>query len=116
LILDNLVMNAIRYTAAGGRVDVTVRPEGDSVVLAVRDTGIGIAEEEQQRIFDRLYRVDVARTRATGGFGIGLSLVQRAALALKGHVELESRLGKGSEFRLVFPRFVDKGNAAGAEH
>ncbi|MDQ1493883.1 MAG: hypothetical protein QOG69_366 [Actinomycetota bacterium] len=113
LILDNLVMNAIRYTAAGGRVDVTVRPEGDSVVLAVRDTGIGIAEEEQQRIFDRLYRVDVARTRATGGFGIGLSLVQRAALALKGHVELESRLGKGSEFRLVFPRFVEKGNAAG---
>jgi signal transduction histidine kinase len=106
MILENFVTNAIRYTPAGGLVDVTLKEEGDSVVLTVRDTGIGIPADEQQRIFDRLYRVDAARTRATGGFGIGLALVQRAALALQGRVEVESEPGKGSEFRLVFRRFA----------
>jgi signal transduction histidine kinase len=107
MILENFVTNAIRYTPAGGLVDVTLKEDGDSVILTVRDTGIGIPADEQQRIFDRLYRVDAARTRATGGFGIGLALVQRAALALKGGVEVESEPGKGSEFRLVFRRFAE---------
>lgn len=112
MILENFVTNAIRYTPAGGLVDVRLKEESDSVILTVRDTGIGIPLEEQQRIFDRLYRVDAARTRATGGFGIGLALVQRAALALKGRVELESELGKGSEFRLVLRRFADEATTA----
>jgi signal transduction histidine kinase len=107
MILENFVTNAIRYTPAGGLVDVTLKEDGDSVILTVRDTGIGIPADEQQRIFDRLYRVDAARTRATGGFGIGLALVQRAALALQGRVEVESEPGKGSEFRLVFRRFAE---------
>lgn len=103
MAVENLALNAIRYTPAGGRVELVVGLRGSDVEVKVKDTGIGIAPEHVERIFDRLYRVDEARARATGGFGIGLALVRRAALALGGHVEVESQLRKGSEFRLVFP-------------
>jgi signal transduction histidine kinase len=73
-------------------------------VIGVRDTGIGIAPEHRAHVFDRLYRADEARTRTTGGSGLGLAIAQRAAVALHGHLELESEVGKGSEFRLVLPR------------
>jgi len=73
-------------------------------VLAVRDTGIGIAPEHSERIFDRLYRVDEARDRASGGSGLGLAIAQRAARALGGRIELDSEPGAGSEFRLVLRR------------
>jgi signal transduction histidine kinase len=73
------------------------------VVFSVRDTGIGIAEKHRTRIFERLYRVDEARDRASGGSGLGLALAQRAARAIGGTIELESEEGVGSEFRLVLP-------------
>lgn len=104
MAVENLVLNAVRYTPSGGRIDVSLLIRGEETEIRVRDTGIGIASEHLQRIFDRLYRVDEARARATGGFGIGLALVQRAALALGGRVEVESEKGKGSEFRLIIPR------------
>ncbi len=100
---ENLISNAIRYTPEGGRVEVVAGPRGDQVEIKVRDNGIGIDPEHLERIFDRLYRVDEARSRATGGFGIGLALVRRAALALGGHVEVDSQPGRGSEFRLLIP-------------
>ena len=73
------------------------------VVISVSDTGIGIAEEHRTRIFERLYRVDEARDRASGGSGLGLALAQRAARAIGGTIELDSEPGVGSEFRLVLP-------------
>jgi signal transduction histidine kinase len=103
MIVDNLLSNAIRYTPSGGRIDLQVRRRQRDLVVAVRDTGIGIAPEHQGRVFDRLYRVDEARDRASGGSGLGLAIARRAARALGGRLELESEPGRGSEFRLVLP-------------
>jgi signal transduction histidine kinase len=103
MIVDNLLSNAIRYTPPGGRIDLQVRRRQPGLIVAVKDTGVGIAPEHQRRVFDRLYRVDEARDRASGGSGLGLAIAQRAARALGGRLELESEPGRGSEFRLVLP-------------
>jgi signal transduction histidine kinase len=102
-VVVNFATNAIRYTPRGGRVRLAARRRGRDAVIAVTDTGIGIAPEHRPRIFDRLYRVDDARDRERGGSGLGLALAWRAAQALGGHIELDSELGRGSEFRLVLP-------------
>jgi signal transduction histidine kinase len=102
-VASNLLSNALRYTPAGGRVEVQVRQHRGRMVLLVRDNGVGIAPEHQLRIFERLYRVDSARNRETGGSGLGLAIAHRAAQSLGGHIELESTPGRGSEFRLVLP-------------
>jgi two-component system sensor histidine kinase BaeS len=102
-VVNNLVANAVRYTPAGGTVEIRVRKRRATVVVTVRDTGIGIAPEHLQRIFDRLYRVDEARDRATGGSGLGLAIARRAAQSLGGRIEVDSTPGVGSEFRLVLP-------------
>lgn len=102
-VLDNLLSNAIRHTPSGGQVDVVLRRRSDNLVVAVRDTGVGIAREHHDRIFERLYRVDVARDRSRGGSGLGLAIARRAAVALGGRLELDSTPGTGSEFRLVLP-------------
>ncbi|MBW3597007.1 MAG: PAS domain-containing protein [Planctomycetes bacterium] len=102
-ILDNLVSNAIKYTPEGGCITVGWRGDGDAVLLEVSDTGIGIAAEDQERVFERFYRVDKARSRELGGTGLGLSIVKHTALALGGRVGLESRLGQGSTFRVWLP-------------
>jgi signal transduction histidine kinase len=102
-VASNLLSNALRYTPEGGCVEVHVRQHRGKIVLMVRDNGVGIAPEHQERIFERLYRVDSARNRATGGSGLGLAIAHRAAQSLGGHIELESTPGQGSEFRLVLP-------------
>jgi signal transduction histidine kinase len=83
---------------------VGTAPRGGETAIGVRDTGIGIAPEQRAHIFDRLYRADEARARTTGGSGLGLAIAQRAAVALQGRLEVESEVGRGSEFRLVLPR------------
>jgi signal transduction histidine kinase len=103
-VLVNLLTNAIRYTPAGGKVELSARRTRRHVVISVRDTGIGIRPEHRERIFDRLYRVDEARDRVSGGSGLGLAIAQRAARSLGGRIELDSEPGRGSEFRLVLPR------------
>ena len=103
-VVNNFVSNAIRYTPAGGRVRIVAQRRRPAAVIAVRDTGMGIAPEHLERIFDRLYRVDEARDRATGGFGLGLAIARRAAQSLNGRIEVTSTPGEGSEFRLVLPR------------
>ena len=103
MVLDNLLTNAVRYTPAGGRIDLQLRRRRGEIIILVRDTGVGIPAEHQQRVFDRLYRVDDSRDRDRGGSGLGLAIAQRAAHTLGGRIELESRPGRGSEFRLVVP-------------
>ncbi len=103
MIASNLLSNAIRYTPAGGSVGLELRRHGDDLVLRVNDTGVGIAPEDQKRIFERLYRVDTTRDRATGGSGLGLAIVRRAVQTLGGRIELDSVPGRGSEFRVTLP-------------
>ncbi len=97
-ILDNLLINAIKYTPQGGRVTVRWLRNGEFVTLQVEDTGLGIAEAEQERIFERFYRVDKARSRELGGTGLGLSIVKHLASAFGGSVGVKSQLGQGSLF------------------
>jgi two-component system phosphate regulon sensor histidine kinase PhoR len=103
-ILNNLVDNAIKYTTSGGRVTIRGIAEGITVSLEVQDTGIGIAERELARIFERFYRVDKARSRELGGTGLGLSIVKHLAHAFGGSVSVDSRPGHGSTFRVELPR------------
>jgi two-component system phosphate regulon sensor histidine kinase PhoR len=102
-VLLNLLDNAIKYTEAGGRIDIGVRRSGERVELAVADTGIGIPSRDLPRIFERFYRVDRARTREAGGSGLGLSLVKNLVELLGGEVRAESEPGRGSVFRVFLP-------------
>jgi signal transduction histidine kinase len=103
MIASNLLSNAIRYTPAGGSVQFALSGREGELELLVRDTGVGIAPEHQKRIFERLYRVDRTRDRATGGSGLGLAITRRAVHNLGGEIDLESTLGEGSEFRVRIP-------------
>ena len=102
-MVDNLLDNAVKYTPAGGRVDVQLTAVAEQICLQVADTGIGIDNLAQQRIFERFYRVDKARSRDLGGTGLGLSIVKNIAEQHGGSVQLESELGAGSTFTVVLP-------------
>jgi two-component system, OmpR family, phosphate regulon sensor histidine kinase PhoR len=102
LIIRNLLENAIRYTGEGS-VSVSVRPDNDFALLEVSDTGIGIPLDAQNRVFERFYRVDKARSRDRGGTGLGLAIVKHAVEAHRGQVELASELGRGSTFTVRLP-------------
>lgn len=98
----NLIDNAINYTAEGG-VNVIIQPEGDHVVIIVRDTGFGIASEHLPRIFERFYRVDKGRSRSTGGTGLGLSIVKHIVESHGGQVNVQSALNEGTTFFIRLP-------------
>jgi len=102
-VVSNFVTNALRATGSRGQVVVDVRRHRGRVLLAVSDTGPGIPPQEQERIFDRFYRLDRARDRAAGGAGLGLSIARRYAHALGGWIELDSTVGRGSRFTLTLP-------------
>jgi heavy metal sensor kinase len=104
LALLNLAHNAIRYSAEGLMISLRVRRQEANAVVEVIDRGPGIAPEHQRKIFERFYRVDKARSRASGGAGLGLAIARWAIERQGGHVELESELGRGSLFRIVMPR------------
>jgi len=103
LVFDNLLSNAVRYTPEGGRVTVSLKKVGKQVWSEVSDTGIGIEEEHLDRIFERFYRVDKARSRELGGTGLGLSIVKHITARLGGGVLVQSRVGEGSSFRVHLP-------------
>lgn len=103
-ILSNLIDNAIKYTIQGGEVFVRCQSNSETVTIEVQDSGIGIAEKELVRIFERFYRVDRARSRDMGGTGLGLSIVKNLTQAFGGTVGVESQLGKGSTFRITLRR------------
>lgn len=102
-ILYNLADNGIKYTAAGGAVNIRGEVRGRELVLQVKDNGEGIPAEDLPHIFDRFYRVDKARSRETGGTGLGLAIVQKAAKMLGGTVMVESQAGRGSLFEVRLP-------------
>ena len=115
--LRNLVQNAIAYSDPGARVTVTTRRVsngGEWVELAVSDNGIGIAEADQPRVFERFFRVDYGRSRAHGGSGLGLSIVKHIAAAHGGTVRLWSHLGQGSTFTLRLPAHEPDTDAEGS--
>jgi signal transduction histidine kinase len=100
LALMNLTQNAIRYSPAGKPIKLRALTQQDEVVIEVADEGPGIAPEHQQKIFQRFYRVDKARSRAEGGVGLGLAIVKWSVERMGGTVGLESELGRGSTFRI----------------
>ena len=102
-VLVNLLANAVQYTQDGGKVEVTLKQEGDMAVILVRDTGIGIDAKDLPYIFDYLYRADPSRSRHTGGSGIGLSIVQKIVREHGGEALAESKLGEGSVFTVKLP-------------
>lgn len=103
-ILDNLIDNAVKYTHSGGRVQVEATMAGPQwVEITVSDTGLGIPKADLDRIFERFYRVDKARSRDVGGTGLGLSIVKHIVGSIGGEIRVESREGYGSQFRFTLP-------------
>lgn len=101
-LVYNLCDNAIRYNNAGGSVKVWVTKTDGHTVLSVKDTGIGIPKEDQERIFERFYRVDKSRSKSTGGTGLGLAIVKHIVEQHNAKLEIDSKLGEGTEIRVIF--------------
>ena len=102
-MITNLCDNAIKYNQPGGRVDVTISSSEEETKLSVADTGIGIPQEYQGRVFERFFRVDKNSSSGVGGTGLGLSIVKHGAKFHNANVELESEPGEGTTITLVFP-------------
>jgi signal transduction histidine kinase len=102
-VLRNLLCNAMTHTSPGGEIAITARTEGRWVAVCVRDTGTGIAEEDLPYVFDRFYRADRSRSRATGGAGLGLAIVKQLVEAHGGWIEVEGAVGKGTQFTFSLP-------------
>lgn len=101
-LLYNLCSNGIRYNIRGGSVTLSVKPKNGKVLLSVKDTGIGIPKEHQERVFERFYRVDKGRSKQNGGTGLGLAIVKHIVAQHNAKIELESEAGKGTEIRIWF--------------
>jgi signal transduction histidine kinase len=102
-LLLNLVDNGIKYTQAGGSVEISLRTDGKWAILQVSDTGIGIAREDQEKIFRRFYRTAAARAQGESGAGLGLAIAQSIVEAHGGRIQVESTVGKGSLFTIFLP-------------
>ncbi len=102
-LLSNLMQNAVEYNIPNGEIFVTLKKNNHRVVLTVRDTGIGISEENQARVFERFYKGDEARTSRSGGAGLGLSIVQEIVRLHKGTIDVESKVSVGTTFRVILP-------------
>jgi PAS domain S-box-containing protein len=113
-LFDNLLANALKFTPAGGRVDVTVAAGGRSVSVEVADTGPGISSEEQARLFERFYRAEAATRDAVPGSGLGHAIAKALAEAHGGALRVESELGRGARFRVELP--LERGPDATSAH
>jgi len=102
----NILHNGIKYTQPGGELKVSLLEEAGFALLSIQDTGIGIPEKDLPSIFDRFYRVDKARSKDEGGSGLGLSICKHIAEAHKGKIEVESKLGVGTRFKIRIPHFA----------
>ncbi len=104
--LVNLIDNAVKYSPLKGDIRIRVTDGEQHAYVEVRDSGPGIPPEHRDRIFERFYRIDKARTRAEGGTGLGLSIAQWAVTAHRGSIEVQSSTGEGSIFRIRLPKVV----------
>jgi heavy metal sensor kinase len=102
-LVDILLDNAFKYTPSPGSVHLSLEQRGDSTVITVQDSGMGIAEKDQSKIFERFYRVDEARSRAQGGAGLGLAIAQWIVTQHRGSIGVQSHLGSGAVFRVELP-------------
>jgi two-component system phosphate regulon sensor histidine kinase PhoR len=102
-VLQNLLDNAVQYTPSGGQIELKARANGPDVIFTVSDTGIGIPESDLERIFERFYRVDAARSREAGGTGLGLAIARHIVEAHGGRIWVESAIGQGSRFHFSVP-------------
>ena len=102
-LVTNLISNAMTYNKPGGKIRVGVDPVDGGVSFIVADTGMGISSVDRDRLFERFFRVDKARTRASGGTGLGLAICKAIVDAHGGWIDVKSTEGKGSEFRVWFP-------------
>ena len=102
--LYNLIDNAIRYNKEKGKVTVRVEEDSKEARFIVEDTGIGISQEDKERIFERFYRVDKSRSKQTGGTGLGLAIVKHIVLKHDAKIEVESELGQGTRTTIRFPK------------
>jgi len=105
-LADILLDNAFKYTSSPGSVHLRMEQKAQSAVMTVRDSGVGIPEGEQNKIFERFYRVDKARSRAQGGSGLGLAIAQWIVAQHHGSIAVESRPGEGALFRVELPRIA----------
>jgi len=103
-VWENLLSNALKYTEIGGAIEVVLTEQSNYVEILIQDNGIGIGEEELERIFDRFYRADDSRTQETGGTGLGLSIVQQVVKLHGGTIDVVSHKGLGTTFTVVFPK------------
>lgn len=101
-VVFNLCDNAIRYNNEGGNIWISIKKEENQVTLEVKDNGIGISEKDQERIFERFYRVDKSRSKSTGGTGLGLAIVKHIVAQHDAKIELKSEVGKGTVIKIVF--------------
>ena len=111
-VLDNLISNAIKFTPAGGRIDVVVEETAGAAAIEVRDTGAGIAADELPHLFERFFRTASATKDAVPGTGLGLVIVKAIAEAHEGCVRVRSRIGEGTTFRVELPLAVREHVAA----
>lgn len=102
-IVKNLIENAIQYSQENGQITISYAIENQQLRLSVQDTGIGISQKDQERIFERFYRVDKARSRHSGGTGLGLAIVQNYTELLGGKIAIDSHLGLGTTFTITLP-------------
>ncbi|WP_018248598.1 sensor histidine kinase [Orenia marismortui] len=103
-LLINFLDNAIKYTPSGGNIYIRAKAQNNQIEIEIKDTGIGISKEDQAYIFDRFYRVDKSRSRASGGSGLGLSICQWIIKLHKGNIEIESEVNQGSTFTIFLPQ------------
>lgn len=106
-MLINIVDNAVKYTPEDGTIEVAAHNSGNDVIISVKDNGIGISKEHISRLFERFYRVDKARSRNVGGTGLGLAIVKHIVMQFGGRIEVNSQIGKGTEFILSIPIKAD---------
>ena len=104
-VIFNLMENGIKYNQSGGTLTVTLRHQEDNAILIVQDTGMGIPEDALEHIFERFYRVDKARSRASGGSGLGLAIVRAIVRRNRGDIQVQSVIGSGTRFTVTFPSF-----------
>lgn len=103
-LFSNIIINAVKYTPAGGKIDIAWFYANGHAIFQVSDTGIGIAKKHIPRITERFYRVDKGRSRESGGTGLGLAIAKHVLIRHQGELEIESELGEGSCFKCIFPK------------